>query len=70
MTKEEEQKVLEESLVSHRLIMKALRRMIRDPSKLCSWCMNESVHQTPEGLMLCEECDKEYINEHTKTTLG
>lgn len=65
-----EEKLLEESLVSHRLIMKALRRTIRDPSKLCSWCMHEYVHQTPEGLMLCEECNKEYIDEYTKTTLG
>lgn len=65
-----EEKLLEESLVSHRLIMKALRRTIKDPSKLCSWCMNESVHQTPEGLMLCEECNKEYIDDYIKTTLG
>lgn len=66
----QEEKLLEESLVSHRLIMKALRRTIKDPSKLCSWCMNESVHQTPEGLMLCEECNKEYIDDYIKTTLG
>lgn len=58
----EEETVLQESLESQRLISKALRRTIADPSKLCSWCMNEYLHQTPEGLMLCEECNNEYCN--------
>lgn len=66
----EEENLIKEALLAHRTIMKALRRTIKDPSKLCTWCMDEYVHQTPEGLMLCEECNKEYIDEHIKTTLG
>lgn len=63
-----EEEILSESLESQRLISKALRRLIKDPKKLCDWCMQESVSQTPEGLMLCAECDKEYCDEH-KTTM-
>lgn len=55
----DEDKLSEES---QRLISKALRRTIKNPAKLCSWCMNESVHQTPDALMLCEECHNEYCN--------
>lgn len=67
--KKEETELLQESIESQRLISKALRRTIKDPAKLCSWCMNEYVSQTPEGLMLCAECEKEYIDE-LKTTVG
>lgn len=57
-----EETELQESFESQRLISKALRRTITDPNKLCSWCMNEYKHQTPNGLLLCDECNKEYCN--------
>lgn len=64
-----EEEVLIESLESQRLISKALRRTIKNPRKLCDRCMGEHSTQTPEGLMLCDECNMEYINE-LKTTMG
>lgn len=63
------EETLQESLESQRLISKALRRTIKNPHKLCDWCMQEYVSQTPEGLMLCVECDREYVNE-LKTKMG
>lgn len=63
-----DEEALHESLESQRLISKALRRLIKEPKKLCDWCMQEHVTQTPEGLMLCAECDKEYCDER-KTTM-
>lgn len=58
------EEILTESLQSQRLISKALRRTIKNPHKLCDWCMQEYTSQTPDGLMLCADCDKEYTNAH------
>lgn len=64
-----EEKILQEALKSQRELSKKMRMTIKDPHKLCAQCMDEYVWQTPEGLMLCEECNREYCEEH-KTPMG
>ena len=62
-------KILTKALKASRNLSKANRKLIMDPLKLCSRCVNEFVWQTKEGLLLCEECNKEYCDE-LKTNMG
>jgi predicted Zn-ribbon and HTH transcriptional regulator len=61
--------ILKAALKAARVLSKANRAIIKDPHKLCDRCMNEYSWQTPDGLMLCNECNEEYINE-LETTMG
>lgn len=64
-----EEELLLAALEADRQLSKEFRRTIKNPSKLCDRCMNEHTTQTPDGLMLCNECNEEYINER-ETTVG
>jgi uncharacterized Zn ribbon protein len=64
-----EEELLLAALEADRELSKATRRTIKDPHKLCARCMHEYTWQTPDGLMLCDECNEEYVNER-ETTVG
>ena len=62
-----EGKILKAALKAQRLISKATRQAIKDPTKLCDCCMSEWTWNTIEEQKLCDECYKE---KYGKTKLG
>lgn len=52
-------KILKAALKSARILSKATRATIKDPTKLCDCCMNEWSWNTLEETKLCDECYKE-----------
>lgn len=61
------EKEAQEALKSARLLSKATRAAIKDPTKLCDCCMNEWTWNTLEEFKLCDECYKE---KYGKTEVG
>lgn len=62
-----EVKLVKAALKSARILSKATRATIKDPTKLCDCCMNEWIWNTLEEIKLCDECYKE---KYGKTKLG
>jgi hypothetical protein len=62
-----EGKVLKAALKAQRLLSKATRASIKDPTKLCDECMNEWTNFTLAEEKLCDEC---YEEKYGKTKVG
>jgi hypothetical protein len=62
-----EKKLLKAALKAERVLSKAYRLSIKDPSKLCDCCMNEWTNFTLAEEKLCDECHKE---KYVKTKMG
>lgn len=62
-----EGKVLKAALKAQRLLSKATRVSIKDPTKLCDECMNEWTNFTLAEEKLCDEC---YEEKYGKTKVG
>lgn len=51
-----------DELKIERTFSKITRKMIKNPKRLCDNCLDEYVHQTVNGNMLCELCHEEYLS--------
>lgn len=67
MPTKKEEKLLQEALKGARVLSKANRRAIKDPTKLCDCCMSEWINFTLAEEKLCDEC---YEEKYGKTKLG
>lgn len=68
-----EGKVLKAALKAHRLISKATRSAIKDPTKLCDCCMNEwswNALMPGESFLSQKLCDECYEEKYGKTEMG
>lgn len=63
MTKE----VLEQALEDERVLSKAYRLTIKEPTRLCDECMNEWTNFTLAEEKLCDKC---YEEKYGKTKVG
>jgi hypothetical protein len=62
-----EGKVFKAALKAQRILSKATRVAIKDPTKLCDCCMSEWTWNTLEETKLCDEC---YEEKYGKTEVG
>jgi hypothetical protein len=60
-------KLVKAALKAQRILSKATRATIKDPTKLCDCCMNEWSWSTLEEQKLCDEC---YGEKYGKTKVG
>ena len=44
--------------------------LIKNPHKMCDWCLSEYTCQVPKGTMLCNKCEKKYIKMNKKHILS
>jgi protein-arginine kinase activator protein McsA len=58
-TNKKEKSILKAVLKAHRMLEKAQRKTIKDPTKLCDCCMNEWTYFTITEEKLCDECYRE-----------
>jgi hypothetical protein len=66
-----EGKILKAALKAARVLSKANRAAIKDPSKLCDCCMNEWEWTTLQEEKLCDECyGEKYGKTKEKTKVG
>lgn len=62
-----EGKILKAALKAQRLLSKATRQSIKDPTKLCDCCMSEWTWNTLTEQKLCDEC---YGEKYGKNKVG
>jgi hypothetical protein len=62
-----EGRILKAALKAQRILSKANRAAIKDPTKLCDCCMSEWTNFTLNEEKLCEEC---YREKYGKTKVG
>lgn len=66
-TNKKEKSILKVALKAQRMLEKAQRKTIKDPTKICDECMNEWTYFTIKEEKLCDQC---YEEKYVKTKVG
>lgn len=66
-TNKKEKSILKVALKAQRMLEKAQRKTIKDPTKICDECMNEWTWNTLVEEKLCDKC---YEEKYVKTKVG